>query len=179
MQLKNRNMSNILSSGLAVVAVACMMLLVLQSCNVYSFKQGSIPAEVQTISIANIYNESGGGPPNLGQIFTEKLKSYYQQNSRLKLVNSNGDWQLEGRILTYQSTGVAPQGDKARLNRLTITLQAKFISLTDEKANFEQAFSFFTDYPQEQTLTLVEADLIQLISDQIVIDIFNKTTSNW
>ena len=52
------------------------LLIIATGCGVYSFQQGSIPPEVQTISIANIYNESGGGPSNLGQIFTEKLKSY-------------------------------------------------------------------------------------------------------
>lgn len=151
----------------------------LQSCGVYSFKQGSIPPEINTISIANINNESGGGPPNLGQIFTEKLKLYYQQNSRLQLVNSNGDWQVEGRVVTYQTTPIAPQGNNAALSRLTITLQIKFINTFDTKANFEQAFSFFENYPQNQTLTQVQDELIQVISDQIVIDVFNKTTSTW
>src|SRR5690606_23191469 len=96
------------------------------SCGIYSFQQGTIPPEIQTISIENVYNESGLGPPNLGQIFTEKLKSYYQQNSRLSVINSSGDWQLEGRIVGYQTMPIAPQGDRAALNRLTIRVSVKF-----------------------------------------------------
>jgi len=165
--------------NLVVIIVAFLFAITFTSCGIYSFKQGSIPPEVKTISIANIYNESGGGPANLTQIFTEKLKNYYQQNSRLLVVNSNGDWQLEGKITTYQTLPIAPQGTTAALNRLTIILQLKFINNNDEKTNFDQAFSFFEDYDPTKTLTLIETDLIQLISDQIVIDVFNKTTSNW
>ena len=155
------------------------LLIIATGCGVYSFQQGSIPPEVQTISIANIYNESGGGPSNLGQIFTEKLKSYYQQNSRLSIVNDNGDWQLEGKIVSYQVLPISIQGDKGAANRLTIRLQIKFINTNDEKLNFDQGFSFFQDYEANQTLTLVETNLIQEISERIVFDIFNKTTSNW
>ena len=149
------------------------------SCGIYSFKQGTIAADVQTISIANIYNEIGGGPPNLGQIFTEKLKIYYQQNSKLKIEVANGDWRIDGKIISYQSTGIAPQGNRSEINRLTITLQVKFINTTDEKSNFDQSFTYFEDYDKNSTLTLVENELVQKISDQIVLDVFNKTTSNW
>lgn len=151
----------------------------LTSCGIYSFKQGSIPPDIKTISVANIYNESGAGPPNIGQTFTEKLKGYYQQNSRLTLVNSNGDWQLEGKIVSFQTLPIAPQADKGAANRLTIRLQVKFTNVSDQKANFDQAFSFFADYEQSQSLQNVQDDLIQTISDQIVFDIFTKTTSTW
>jgi hypothetical protein len=168
-----------IKKALQHACVFILLALVSGGCSVYSFKQGSIPPEVKTISIANIYNESGGGPANLGQIFTEKLKTYYQQNSRLSIVKENGDWQLEGKIVSYQTMPIAPQGDKAALNRLTIRVQVKFVSTVDEKAGFDQAFSFFDDYPQNQTLTMVEGELISKISEQIVFDIFTKTTSNW
>jgi hypothetical protein len=165
--------------NIIAVIVSFLVTIAFTSCGIYSFKQGSIPPEIKTVSIANIYNESGGGPANISQIFTEKLKNYYQQNSRLLVVNSNGDWQLEGKITSYQTSPAAPQGNTSALSRLTINLQIKFINPSDERANFEQGFSFFENYDPAQTLTLVETDLIQLISDQIVIDIFNKTTSNW
>ena len=177
MQLKKNNVKVFRLLFFNLVFVFCFGLL--QSCGIYSFKQGSIPPEIQTISISNIYNEAGGGPPNLGNIFTEKLKTYYQQNSRLTLINSNGDWQLEGKIIAYDPTGVAPQGDNSALNRLTISVNIKFINTADEKANFEQMFSFFKDYGKGVTLTQVDGELIEEISNQIVLDIFNKTTSNW
>ena len=159
-------------------SILCL-LFILSSCGIYSFQQGSIPPEVQSISIANIYNESGGGPSNLSQNFTEKLKSYYQQNSRLSIATTNGDWQLEGKIVSYQVMPIAVQGAKGAANRLTMRVQIKFINNNDPKANFDQAFSFFSDYPAEQTLTLVENELIETITNQIVFDIFTKTTSNW
>ena len=97
----------------------------------------------------------------------------------MSIVNDNGDWQLEGKIVSYQVLPISIQGDKGAANRLTIRLQIKFINTNDEKLNFDQGFSFFQDYEANQTLTLVETNLIQEISERIVFDIFNKTTSNW
>ena len=50
----------------------------LTSCGIYSFSGANIPLEVKTISIQTFYDEVGTGPPNLSQLFTEKIKDYYQ-----------------------------------------------------------------------------------------------------
>lgn len=154
---------------------------VITSCGVYSLKSGSIPLNVKTISIDNVFNESGGGPANISLFFTEKLKNYFQQNSRLEIIKSNGDWQLESKIVGYSISPVAPIGNTqtSASNRLTITLNVKFNSMVDEKANYEQRFSFFSDYERDKSLSQVENELIDFISDRIVFDVFTKTTSNW
>lgn len=155
-------------------------LCLLSGCGVYSFTAGSIPPNVRTISILNFHNESGGGPPNLTQVFTEKLRGYYQQNSRLIIVRDQGDWQLDGRIVSYHLTPIAPQGNETSgLNRLTIGVRANFINTKDEKASFENTFSFYADFRQELSLSQVEGQLIEEITDQLVFDIFTRTTSTW
>lgn len=165
------------------LATILSLFILLCGCGVYSLKSGSIPVEVKTISIDNVYNEFGGGPANISQIFTEKIKNYYQQNSRLEIVKSNGDWQLEPKIVGYTITPVAPIGGAGNLtstyNRLTIRVQVKFTNTLDEKANFDQSFSFFSDYDKDQSLSRVEAEKIDEISERIVFDIFTKTASNW
>jgi hypothetical protein len=150
------------------------------SCGVYNFTGGQVPPDVKTISIQNIYNESGQGPTNLSQNMTEKLKSYYQSNTKLLLVPSGADWKLEGKIIGYASSGVAPTAqENSATNRLTITVKMAFTNTKDEKQNFDQNFSFFADYAQDKTLFDIENDLPPKILDQIVLDIFQKTTSNW
>ena len=154
--------------------------LICAGCGVYSFNQGSIGPDVKTISIANFYNESGNGPPNLGQTFTEQLKSYYQENSRLGIVKDNGDWQLEGRINGWSLAPVAPQENQtSAFTRLTINVQVKFTNTKDEKASFDQGFSWYSDFSSGESPQAVEGRLIQDIFEKIVFNIFNKTTSNW
>ncbi len=168
-----------MNSKIKYIFLVLVLSVVVASCGIYSFQQGSIPPEIHTISIANLTNEAGG-PANLSQLFTEKLKSYFQQNSRLALVQSDGDWQIEGRIVSYTVEGIAPQpNDQSELNRLNIRVSIKFVDTHDEKANYDQSFSFFSDYPKNATLSSIERDLIDKISDQIVFDIFTRTTSNW
>jgi hypothetical protein len=88
--------------------------------------------------------------------------------------------QLEGTITAYEVTPTAPTAnDQAAFNRLTITIQVKFTNNKDEEKNFDQSFSFFKDFPQNQTLSQVESRLIPVILDQLVQDIFNKSAGDW
>ena len=154
--------------------------LFINSCGVYKLNSGSIPPDVKTISIEKIYNESGLGPTNLSQNMTEKLKAYYQSNTKLLLVPSNADWRLEGKITGYASSGVAPKGNETSAsNRLTITAKIIFTNTKNEKESFDQSFSFFQDYEQEKTIFDVEGELVPKILDQIVLDIYQKTAANW
>ena len=152
----------------------------ISSCGVYKLNSGSIPPDVKTISIQKIYNETGQGPTNISQNMTEKLKAYYQSNTKLLLVPSDADWRIEGKITSYASSGVAPKGNETSgSNRLTITVKIIFTNTKNEKENFEQSFSYFQDYEQQKTLFEVESNLTNLILDQIVLDIYQKTASNW
>jgi len=150
------------------------------SCGVYNFTGANIPPEIKTVSIDNFINETGLGPPRFPQNFSEKLRDYLQSNSTLRGVRREGDLQFEGSIIGYAISPIAPTAQEiASKNRLTITVKVKFINLVKEKEGFEQPFSFYFDYPQNQTLTQVEDEAIEIISNQIVFDIFNKALSNW
>ena len=64
------------------------------------------------------------------------------------------------------------------MNRLTITVNIKFINRKNTKQNVEQTFSRYQDYPVAD-LNTVQDRLIATITDQLVQDIFNKTVVNW
>ena len=163
-----------------ILIVVVLTSLIINSCGVYKLNSGSIPPDVKTISIEKIYNETGQGPTNLSQNMTEKLKAYYQSNTKLLLVPSNADWRIEGKIVGYTSSGVAVKGDATSgVNRLTITVKINFNNTKNEKENFDQSFSFFHDYDQQKTLFEEEGNLIPIIIDQLVLDIYQKTASNW
>ena len=152
----------------------------LTSCGIYSFSGTTLSPDLKTVSIINFTMNAAGGPANLPTQFNEKMKEYYQRNTNLKLLPTNGDLQLEGSISGYEVTPVAPTSqDQAAVTRLTITVQVKFSNIKDETKNFDQNFSFFKDFPQGQTLSQNEKRLIDAIFDQIVQDIFNKSAGDW
>lgn len=151
---------------------------VLSGC-AYTFNPGTT-GNAKTLFIANIINVSGGGPPYMTQVLTEKLKSYYQQNSNLSIVNSNGDWAINGEIAGYQIKPIAPQqNQQAGGNRLTITVNITFDNKLDHDKDFKQAFSFYADFEAGQLISNVQDELLDIIFDQIVFDIYTKTTSDW
>lgn len=162
---------------LLLTATACSF----QNCGLYSFTGTKLSPDLKTITINNFVMNTAGGPPSLSLTLTERLKEYFQRNSNLKIKpGGDSDLLLEGSIVGYEVTPQAPTAsDKAGLNRLTITVQARFANNKDETMNFDQSFSFFRDFPQTQSLNQVETGLIPEILDQIVLDIFNKSAGDW
>ncbi|MDF5689779.1 LptE family protein [Aquirufa aurantiipilula] len=146
----------------------------------YSFKGASLSPELKTIQISNIRMETAGGPANLSLDVNERLKEYFQRNTSLKLTTQAPDLLLEGTIVGYELSPQAPTSDdKAGLNRLTLRIQFRLTNRLDENKNFDQEFSFYQDFPQNQTLNQVEKTLIPKLVDQIILDLFNKIAGDW
>ncbi len=160
-----------------LIIINCSLII---GCKIYSFTGTTLSPDLKTITIQNFVMNTAGGPANLTQTITEKLKEYYQRNTSLKLKPNDADLLLEGSIVGYELTPVsATSGDKAALNRLTIRLEVRFVNSKDEESNFEKEFSFYQDFPQEQTLAQVEGALVPKILEQLVLNIFNDTAAQW
>jgi Lipopolysaccharide-assembly len=152
----------------------------LNSCKVYSFTGTTLSKDIKTFTIQNFTMGTAGGPQNLSLKFNEKLKEYYQRNTDLKYKTSDGDLYLEGSIVAYELSPVSTtSSDKAASNRLTITMEVRFINKLNEEENFEKEFSFYQDFSQEQSLSQAEPNLVPKILDQLVLIIFNATAATW
>lgn len=163
------------------VIVLALLLVSIQGCRMsYSFTGASIPVQAKSISIEYFPNQAPIVVPTLSQVLTDALRDRFTSQTPLNLVPRDGDLQIEGVITGYSTQPVAIQGnEQAALNRLTVTVRVKFINKYDEKANFEQSFSRFEDYPFTASLNSVQDALIQQIVDALVDDIFNKAVVNW
>lgn len=169
--------------------VLIWLVLGLQACSVkYSFTGTNINYELtKTFSVDNFFNDSGGGPANMEQRFTEALKEYYQRNTQLELVRTNGDLQFSGAISRYSltpqaavSSGDPNLPDRAGQMRLTISVDVDYINLSNEEESKKQTFTFFKDYdPRNVTLLDVENQLVEEIFEVIIQDIFTATVANW
>jgi hypothetical protein len=151
-----------------------------QSCGIYSFSGTTLSADLETITIQNFAMASAGGPQDLSINFNEALKEYYQRNTNLKLIPTEGDLFLGGSITRYEMSPLATTAsDKAAMNRLTIAVEVSFQNVLAEDENFEQEFSFYQDFPQEQSLSDVEGALVPKILEQLVLNIFTATAAQW
>ena len=150
-------------------------------CRKYSFTGTTLSPDLKTITINNILMGTAGGPANLSQSFTEKLKEYYQRNTGLTRKTVDADLFLEGTIISYeQSAAGQTSSDKGGQNKLTIVVEITFKNTKDDTQSFEKKeFSFFQTFPAEQTITQVEKALVPKILDQLVLEIFNSTAANW
>lgn len=103
-----------------------------------------------------------------------------QTEANLKQVASEGDLQFSGAITGYTYTSDAPvAGATSGLNKLTITVQVKFINAKDEKDTWEQNFSRYAQYSSSDDISSVEDRLINEINTQLVDDVFKQALVKW
>lgn len=146
----------------------------------YSFSGASIPEAAKTFSVAYFPNNAPMVSPTLSTMLTESLKDKFSRQTKLQLVEENGDFAFEGEITGYSSTTASVSSDNyAQLNRLTITVRVEFTNVVEPQNSFTQSFSQFADYDSQQLLTDVQSELDQQIVDQIVTDIFMAAAANW
>lgn len=161
-------------------------LLSLSGCLHYSLSGASTNAK--TIQVDQFFNNTELGAANLGQNFTNRVKDYYQQNSSLRVVPTEGELQLEGTIVTYSTAPVAPQANTAgstqpnyaAQTRLTIAVRVNYVDSAEPKNSFkDKTFSFYADFDNSQDFYSVQETLEKKIFDQILLDMFNATIATW
>lgn len=162
-------------------AVIFVAMTFLTSCKVsYSLSGTNIPVEINTVSVQYFPNRAPLVQAQLSQLFTEALQDKIQAQTRLDLVNGMGDVDFSGEIKNYETRPTAISGDEtAALNRLTITIRVKFTNTVNPDESFDSSFSRYEDYSSSKNISDVEDDLIDLIVEQLVEDIFNKAFVNW
>ena len=85
-----------------------------------------------------------------------------------------------GEVVGYDVQPVNIQSDEtAALNRLTITVNVRYVNTLDTEKNSEGTFTRFADYDSSSDLSSVEETLVREISDQLSQDIFDRTLGSW
>ena len=96
--------------------------------------------------------------------FTEALKDIYIRQTRLQLVGSNGDLDLEGEITGYDLTPMAVKEDAyASQTKLTITVRVRYANRVNPDEDFEQSFSAYREFDATQMLQQVQDQLSEEI----------------
>jgi len=158
-----------------------ILLMTLTGCKVnFSFSGVNISDDVQTYSVDYFPNRAPLVQAQLSQEFTNALMDKIQGNTSLDLSNSGGDVQFTGEITGYAMRPAAITSEEtAARNRLTITIRVKYVNIFEPDLDFDTSFSRYEEYNASQNLADVENDLILLIVEDLVEDIFNKAFISW
>lgn len=156
------------------------MVLVWQSCKVYSFTGANIPAGVGNFSVELFVNRANNGPASLPQVLTDRLKLKMQTEAGLKQTAAGGDVQFSGVITSFFYTNEAPvAGAVSGLNKLTISIQVTYENTKDENDKWTETFTRFAQFSSAENISSVEDRLITEINNQLVDDIFQRALVKW
>ena len=152
----------------------------LTSCGIYSFTGASIPAEAKTISIDYFTNKAATIQPSLSQVFTERLKDMFLEQTNLSLSENESDLSFSGYISKYQIKPMAIKANEtAGKNRLTIAVKVTYNNSLNSENNFEHTFIRYRDYDSAQNISDIENTFIKEITNELAEDVFNKAFVNW
>lgn len=156
--------------------------LVLTSCSIsYKFSGASIDYNLtKTLQLSTFINQAPLVYPPLESRFNEALKDMFTRNTRLQLVNQNGDMEIEGEIVGYELTPLAVQEDAfAAETRLTMNVRMRFHNNKIPGQDKEETISANRTFSSNVNLTDVQDQLIDELNKEIVDQIFNATMANW
>ncbi len=166
-------------SSLTILVFSLM--LVIPSCKVsYSFSGVNISPEVTTYTVQYFPNRAAIVQAQLSQLFTDALMDKIQSNTSLEMSRDGGDVEFTGEITSYETRPTAITGEEtAARNRLTISVRVKHINFMDPELDYDTSFSRYEDYDSSENLTDVEDELIELIVENLIEDIFNRAFVSW
>nr|WP_068887790.1 LptE family protein [Pedobacter panaciterrae] len=158
-----------------------ILLFFLSGCKI-SLEGISIPPQMKTISVKVFENNAPLVVASLSSQFTEELKTRIRNQTKLSITQNDADAVFSGNITGYSITPVAITDNKqptAGANRLSITVNVKYVNNLDPKQSFEQSFERYKDFKLAGNLQAQEPGLIKDVSNQLLEDIFNRAFAQW
>jgi hypothetical protein len=165
-----------------IVSALVFIVAIFSSCFTvkYDFKGVTIDPEIKTCSVQYFQNRAQRVEPMLAQLITNMLKDKIRAQTRLSLVNEDGDVNFDGTIVEFkESFSGVKSGDQASQNRFTIAVKVKFSNSIDPEADYEKTFSRYVDYPSSETFETAISSYTEDILDLLTEDIFNEAFVNW
>ena len=159
--------------------------LLIVGCKFYSFTGASIPENAKTVQVNLFTNDAANSigstfEPGLDRDFTNAMQEVLLNQTNLELTGVNGDLIYEGEITEYRVTPTTATAQQtAAQNRLTISINVRYINTNNEEDSFEKRFSHFYDYADTAQLQSVKANAHDEIFERITQDVFNQSLAKW
>lgn len=173
--MKTRNIISLVLCSIVVLTTVC-------ACSIsYKFNGASIDySKTKTIQIVDFPNRSTYVWGPMQNMFNDKLKDVYAQQTKLTQVKRNGDLKIEGEITQYQqrNKSVSADGYSAQ-TELSMTVMVRFTNNVNHNEDFERSFTATSTYETTQSLNSVQEQLVTEMCKDITEQIFNATVANW
>lgn len=147
----------------------------------YSFT-GVDQGDAKTVSIDFFPNNADLIKPQLSQIFTEKLRDIFVQQTRLELLSRDGDLQFSGSIVKYTIEPINAQASDigaVAQNRLSIDVNVIFINTLEPEKDFEERFNRFIDFDSDADINAIEEELHDQVCQELSENILNRAIGDW
>ena len=166
---------------IAIICTGICALIVAGACTVsYKFNGASIDyTKIKSITISEFPNNAPLVYTPLTTKFNDALSNIYASQTRLKIVRTGGDLNLEGAITGYNLVPLSVGANSlASENRLTISVKIYFVNnITGEEK--ETTLSANRTFPSSSTLDEVQDALCDEMIEELADQIFNATVANW
>ena len=145
----------------------------------YSFT--GITETPETFQVNFFQNNADLIEPGLDNLFTNALIDLIVNQTSANLTTSGGEVIYEGEITEYRIAPMTATAENtAAQNRLTISVNVRYINTKDEEKDFEKRFSFFYDYPAEAQLSgSIKDTAFDEILERLTQDILNASLADW
>ncbi len=166
----------------SIILSSVLLLLLTAGCFNYSFTGTSIPSDVDTIYIPFFEDRSDGGIGDISDRLNRSLVRRFVEQSRLSLTSDedSADAVITGLIVNYQNRPFSVGGDeRANLNQVSITVQARFKYQRDDEPLWDKSFSGSGTYDVIENPVDGEVSAVEEALEQIANNMFNDAVGDW
>ncbi len=163
------------------IKVILLLLVILPSLGGCTLKfTGYSAPDAKTFYVGNFKLTALNAPATINQTFAEALKDKVARESRLQFTDLHPDLEFNGTVQSFIVSAVAPKpNEQTSFNRLSIHVAIEYTNHLDAKEDWKKTFTHFADFSTDQNLLQVQDELITIIFNQILEDVFNQAFNNW
>ena len=165
-----------------IYIASTFLCLVVASCTIsYKFNGTVIDYDkVKTIAIEDFTNQAAMVYAPLTSVLNEKIKDTYTRQTRLSLVDRNGDLELSGEVVGYDVTPMGMTSSSLSAEtRITLRVNVRYTNNTNHEEDFERSYTAYRNFDSNLLLTDVQDQLIDELVEEICENIYNNTVANW
>jgi hypothetical protein len=148
-------------------------LLILLASGCYSFRGGSVPEHITTISIASVIDRSGFGDATFREVATETFIRRFRSDNTVRLVEENGDARLSPILVAVRDQIATLQsGDLEGKRRIVVGVEVEYFDAVKNVVVWKKTFENFDVYdvsdPTEGRRLAAERALRRIADDVLL-----------
>lgn len=162
--------------------VVFLLFMLFDACSIsYKFNGASIDyTKTKSISVADFPNMAELVYAPLSNMFSEALRDKYTRQTKLQLLRSGGDLDLQGEIVGYDYVALSIGTDAlAAQTRLTLSVNVRFVNRQNPEDDYEKRYSASQTFDSNLMLSDVQDELLTLMIEEITDQIYNDTVAKW